>query len=144
MKNLIIGIVVVAVLALGTFLVIQSNNNNGDKTSTENQSSSTSSDSNSTESVSELTIIYSDSGFSPQSAIVKSGGTITWVNESSDELQVGVNPHPSHSGDKEITDGQFVLSIASGEKTSVRVEKKGTYNYHNHLSSLDSGTVKVE
>lgn len=135
MKNLIIGVALVAVLALGTFLLIQSNSSKKDKSSEE---------STATKVVSELTITYTDSGFSPETAIIKSGGKVTWVNESNSELQVGVNPHPSHTGDKEITGGEFVLSVGTGEKKTVTVEKKGTFGYHNHLSSLDSGTIKVE
>lgn len=151
MRNLIIGVIVVAVLALGTFVFIQGSSN--DKK--DNSSNQATNDSSSTETntqtedkaisaVEEVTITYTDKGFSPDSAVVKSGGKITWVNNSSGQLQVGADPHPSHTGNKEITGNQFVLTLEKGEKETVTVEKKGTFGYHNHLIAGDSGSVKVE
>lgn len=142
MKNLIIGVVVVAVLALGTFLLIQNNSKSDTKKSTESSNTSSTSE---TQAASDLTIIYTDNGFSPETATVKSGGKIIWKNSSSSsELQVGVNPHPSHTGDREITGGDFVVTVSPGESKSITVEKKGTFGYHNHLSAGDSGSVTVE
>ena len=94
MKNLIIGVALVAVLALGTFLLIQGGNSKKDKSSEKSTEAKV---------VSELTITYTDSGFSPETAIIKSGGKVTWVNKSSGDLQVGANPHPVHTGNKELT-----------------------------------------
>lgn len=148
MRSLIIGIIIVAVLALGTFVFIQGNNNGKkDSTSTSNDTSSELNNSTEEKAITaeeEVTITYTDTGFSPDSVVVKSGGKINWVNNSSGQLQLGADPHPSHTGNKEITGNQFVLTLEKGEKETVIVEKKGVFGYHNHLISGDSGSVKVE
>jgi plastocyanin len=93
---------------------------------------------------SEVTITYSSDGFSPSSVKVNSGGTVTWANNSTKEVEIGANPHPIHTGNKEVSGGEFVLKLASGEKSSVTVTKTGTFGYHNHLDSSQGGSITVE
>lgn len=149
MRNLIIGVVVVGILALGTFYVLQgnyskkTNSTSSSSTSNTNTTSNSSSQSNQTAS-DNVTITYSDSGFSPASATVKSGGKITWVNNSSGQLQIGSDPHPVHTGNRELTGNAFTLTLNAGEQKSVTVSKTGTFGYHNHLSPGDTGKVTVE
>ena len=77
------------------------------------------------------TITYSSSGFSPSTVTVKSGGTITWINTSDKEVQIGANPHPAHSGNREVSGGEFTLNLQPGEEKSVVVSKVGTFGFHN-------------
>jgi len=158
MRGLIIAVVLVAILASLTFVFVSnSNSNNEESTSNQDnsqatdantdnsQDSSTADDSNnSSETVSSVTISYTDNGFSPSSTSLKLGGTLTWVNNSGSELQVAVNPHPTHTGDKAITEGEFVLALSQGQSKTVTVNKSGTFGYHNHLESGDTGSIRVE
>lgn len=149
MRSLIIGVIVVAVLALGTFVLIQGNNNkktDGASQETDGTLGSSTSGSGETDqpAAEEVTITYTDRGFEPSFSVVKSGGKIIWVNSSSSELQIGTDPHPSHTGNKEITGNQFVLTIEPGASETVTVEEKGTFGFHNHLISDDTGSVAVK
>lgn len=91
-----------------------------------------------------ITISATDNGFSPTNATVKSGGEITWVNNSSAKIQVGSDPHPTHTSNPEITGGQFVIELAPGASSAVTVTKKGTWGYHDHLNPASRGKVVVE
>jgi len=149
LKNLLVGVVVIAVLALGTFLLIQSKNfkNNSEKKVSVSQNSNNVTDSNkssSAEAVSELTITYTKDGFSPETAVIKANGKLTWMNSSDSEIQIGADPHPSHTGNREGTDESFVLTLGPGESKTVTLEKKGTFGYHNHLSPSNSVTIEVK
>jgi plastocyanin len=90
-----------------------------------------------------VTVTYNGSGFSPSSAQLEVCENLVWSNNSSSQVEIGVDPHPVHSGDKEITDGQFSLMVGPGESKTVVVEKAGTFNYHNHLDSGQTGTIVV-
>lgn len=95
------------------------------------------------EAESRLTITYNGSVFSPVSATVPSGGKVTWVNNSSKELQVGSTPHPVHTDNQEVSGGKYTLDIKAGQSATVAVTKKGTWGYHNHLNPSVRGTLGV-
>lgn len=154
MRGLLIGVVVVAVLAiLAFFLVSMNNDDSSEKMSSDqstNQSTTDNSDQSGTdntsfnEASSAVTVSYTGSEFSPSSTTLKSGGSLTWTNSSNEEVQIGVNPHPSHTGDKAITGGEFVVALGPGESKTIVVSTAGTFGYHNHLNSDDRGTIIVQ
>lgn len=99
------------------------------------------------------TVTYTDSGFQPSEVTVERGETVVWVNEASNAMWVGSDQHPSHteyagsslrehcsSGDQ--TSAAFD-QCSTGERFSFTFEKPGEWGYHNHRSSLDTGTVVV-
>ncbi len=91
-----------------------------------------------------ITITATDAGFEPSPATVKSGETITWVNDSSKTLQIGSANHPTHTINQEITGDAFVIKLAPGESKTIAVTKVGSWGYHNHLGPSITGTVIVE
>ncbi|MEX0616380.1 MAG: cupredoxin domain-containing protein [Candidatus Woykebacteria bacterium] len=88
----------------------------------------------------EATITFSDSGFSPANTTVKAGSKVTFVNNSSKEVQPASDPHPIHTANPELNAG----SIAAGSSKTVTLTKTGSWGYHNHLSSGQRGTIMVE
>lgn len=92
----------------------------------------------------ESTVTYTGAGFSPSTLTIKVGTKIVWVNKSSDQVKVGVNPHPIHTGDRVITNGEFTLDLAAGESKTVTVNKTGNFDYHNHLNPSQTGTIIVQ
>lgn len=92
----------------------------------------------------QTTITYSSSGFLPATVTAKSGGKITWVNKSDKQVKIGANPHPIHTGNKEVSGGEFTLDLQPGEERTVLVSKVGTFGYHNHLNASEEGTIRVE
>lgn len=95
---------------------------------------------------SELTgdITVTDDGFSPVQATVKSGDGLTWANNSAKKIQIGSDPHPTHTANSQLSNGQFVLEIAPGATATVTLTKKGTWGYHDHLNPGVRGKVVVE
>lgn len=164
MRNLAIGVIIIALLALGAFILVQGQNKKTDSNSNTKQESQTSTDTNTDtttdtntdtgtsdqnnstgqEVPTSVTVNYSDNGFSPSPATVKSGGTITWVNKSDKQIQIAVDPHPSHTGNREVSGGQFTLNLDAGESQTVTVNKTGTFGYHDHLNPGEVGTIIVK
>lgn len=104
------------------------------------------------ESVSAFTVRYTDNGFSPESMTVPVGTTVTWINQSSGEMWVGSDEHPSHtnySGTSRSehcpdTDNSNFDQCARGNTFSFTFTKAGSWDYHNHVGSEDRGTIVVE
>jgi len=115
---------------------------------TSQQNSSVQEQSNSSQNVQaaeEVTITFSDEGVSPSPVKVKAGGSIKWVNNSSAKIQIGSDPHPTHTTNAQITGSQFVIELAPGQSSdSVKVTKTGTWGYHDHLNPVVRGKVVVE
>lgn len=91
-----------------------------------------------------VTVTVTDKGFEPSTVTVKSGGTVTWKNDSSAKIQVGSAVHPTHELNRELTNGEFVLEVAPGESKAVTVTKTGSWGFHNHLDPSMTGKVVVE
>jgi plastocyanin len=142
------------ILALSAFVFVRSSSNNEetnkkatnqeDVLEAESNSDNTPSASNPTNTVDEVTVTYTDSGFSPKQVSLSVGGKLNWVNNSSHSVEVGVNPHPIHTDDKAITNGEFTLNLDAGESKTVTVSKTGDFGYHNHLNSMQTGSVVVK
>jgi len=90
------------------------------------------------------TVTFSDSGVSPSTVTIKSGESLTWVNNSSKSVQVGSANHPTHTLNRELTSGEFVTELAPGASATVTLTKKGTWGYHNHLDPSVTDKVVVE
>ncbi len=89
-------------------------------------------------------VTFTDSGVNPAQVTVKSGQTVTWTNNSSKTVQVASNPHPTHTANRELSNGQSVLDLASGKSASVTLTKTGTWGFHDHLNPSTVGTVIVQ
>jgi plastocyanin len=87
-----------------------------------------------------LTMVYTASGFSPQTITLTSGKTLTFKNDTSETIQVDSNPHPQHTDNPELNAG----TIMPGESKTVTLTKAGTWKIHNHLDSTDQATVIVQ
>ncbi|OGY26511.1 MAG: hypothetical protein A2Z11_00820 [Candidatus Woykebacteria bacterium RBG_16_43_9] len=145
MRNIIIAIIVIVVLGVG-FVLFRSFSQEPSVTVTKTPvaTSSVTPSATTEEEGSSVTITYTSSGFSPSEVTIKSGGTVTWVNNSDGQIQIGANPHPVHTGNKEVSSGGFVLTLQPGEQSTVTMSKVGTFGYHNHLNSSQGGTITVE
>lgn len=93
----------------------------------------------------DVTITYTaERFFDPNCVIVSSGTTVTWQNDSRFDLEIGADPHPIHSGNKEVSGGEFVLEVAPGQSVHTIVESVGAFGYHDHLYSAATGILVVE
>ena len=142
MRTLIIGVVIIALVAIAAFLFVNSSRKDNNTTSTgsisNEQGNSTIADT--TLVSSSVTITYTDNGFSPSNIKVTSGGSVTVKNNSGRTIQFDSNPHPAHTDNAELNLG----SVGAGESKSFTVTKKGTWEYHDHLNASAEGTIVVE
>ena len=104
-----------------------------------------------------LTVTYTKNGFNPSSFSVQVGTTVTWVNNSTQQLEVAVDPHPTHTSYDGTTRAEHCVAnapvssttfdecvpINPGESWSFTFTKVGSWGYHNHLLPNDTGTVTV-
>ncbi len=98
-----------------------------------------------------MTVTYGPKGFDPKSITIKSGETVTFVNESESGMWVASSKHPTHADYPEKTDKDCLgstfdecVSVGTGGSYSFTFKKTGTWNYHNHVAPSDWGTVVVE
>ena len=86
---------------------------------------------------------FTDEGVFPECSNIPSGGTVIWVNEGANIIQVSSDPHPVHSDNPEISDGKFVLILPPGESAQVTLEKRGTFGFHDHINPSLSGKIII-
>ena len=82
--------------------------------------------------------------FSPKCVMVTSGTKITYTNQSAAELQVGADPHPIHSGNREVSNGGFILSVKPSESASSTMTKVGTFGLHDHINEASNAVIQVQ
>ena len=66
------------------------------------------------------------------------------MNNGEKDIQIGADPHPVHSGNKEVSDGEYVLTVGSGEEATVTVERIGKSAYHDHFNPSAGGAIIVK
>ena len=144
MRNLVIAVVIVLVLAGGYFLVSnnsQTTNSTPSASSTENQTPSTAVTESMEEDLSkETNITLTQEGFAPQEITIKAGDKVVWTNNSGDVATVDTSNHPTHQDYPPLNLGQF----QDGEKHELIFDEPGTYMYHDHLHATRFGKVVVE
>jgi plastocyanin len=103
-----------------------------------------------------VTVTYTDQGFSPQKVTVPQGATVTFVNQSSRSMWVASAPHPAHTGYDGTSRTEHCATGYTGAAPfdecangtpdtswSFTFDKVGTWPFHNHSSSKDFGSVTV-
>ena len=104
-----------------------------------------------------VTVIYTDSGFSPKSVNISVGDSIKFINNSSKNMWVASDPHPVHTGYDGTSTSQHCVagytgaapfdqcaSGAKGASYTFTFSKPGSFGFHNHNSHSDTGTVVVQ
>ncbi|MFQ5493318.1 MAG: cupredoxin domain-containing protein [Candidatus Dojkabacteria bacterium] len=134
-------LVTIAVIALSAFALSACNVNN---TPTDTTDDSQNQEEQVEVAVDSIAIAITDDGFEPATSTVKAGGTISWVNTSSDTVQIGSDDHPTHLLNQELSGDEFTLDLAVGESITVTVNQTGTWGFHNHLNPSMTGSVTVE
>ena len=96
-----------------------------------------------------VVVTHTDDGYDPSPVSVKRGGTVRFVNQSSEDMWTAANPHPVHSGYP--TEGGCAAStfdtckgIPPGEFWEFTFDIAGTWGYHDHLNPGHGGRVVVE
>ncbi len=146
-KNIIVGVIVVIVLALGGWWFY---NQNAPVPASQQTEQTTV-----TPTIQTHEILYTDTGFSPANLTIKVGDTVTWKNQSSSEMWVGSANHPSHtvySGttlqqhcpDSDNVAFDECTTVGPGGSWSFTFTKAGSFGYHNHANASKFGKIVVE
>ena len=88
-----------------------------------------------------MIVHYTSSGFSPSVLRVPTGTTVIFQNDTTEQLRVASNPHPTHTDLPGFDSGG---SISQGSAYSFIFGKVGTWGYHNHYNPSQSATIVVE
>jgi plastocyanin len=105
--------------------------------------------------VSKTTVIYSDSGYSPSTIVIKKGDTLIFENKSSKMMWTASAVHPTHkaypgSGIEKCGTNMLVANFDScrgynlGESWEFQFTQGGVWKYHNHLQPNHMGMIVVE
>ncbi|MBP9814257.1 hypothetical protein KBC80_03625 [Candidatus Woesebacteria bacterium] len=90
--------------------------------------------------VSQSTINYTESGFSPAAITVKKGTSVSFENQSTVGMWVASDVHPTH----QLLPGfDAKKSFIKGEVYTYTFAKVGTWTFHNHASPTHLGKVVV-
>lgn len=100
-------------------------------------------------------VSYTDSGFVPQTFIVKQGDTVIFVNQSSAPTWPASAMHPTHT----VYPGSGIQKCGTSEKAGIfdackgisqgqewpfQFNEKGSWQYHDHLNASHYGTIVVK
>lgn len=139
-KWVIIGVVTVVILGFGGLSLFGGSSQGKDCASETAEKSATAT----AEVAVVATVTHKDGEFTPNCLQISQGTTVTWVNNGENDIQIGADPHPVHSGNKEVSGGEYVLTLGPGEVATVTFEKTGKSAYHDHLNSSAGGAIIVE
>lgn len=89
----------------------------------------------------EITVSYTNDGFSPASITIKKDSTVVFVNNSDSQMWVASAKHPIHL---ELPGFDQLKGSSKGEKYSYTFAKVGKWSFHNHLAPGDTGVIVVE
>lgn len=98
---------------------------------------------------SENVVTYTDSGYAPASLNIKEGDTVTFKNESSQNMWPASAKHPTHevyptTGGCLGSTFDACQGVPPGQMWSFKFEVKGDWKYHDHLTPKYFGSVVVE
>lgn len=88
----------------------------------------------------EVRVSITSDGFVPETVLVTTGTTVTWINEDDELHRVASNPHPTHDDLLGLDSGE---AIGLGESYSFTFDDPGEFGYHDHLDPETNGTVVV-
>lgn len=133
MNKLIVGvglILVLALSALGTYLVVHSN-----------KKTSSSGNSTTTKNIVDAQVNITSHGFIPASISIKVNQAVTWTNTDNAPHLVASDPYPTDNGLAGFNSKQKLILH---DNYSFIFDKAGIYNYHDDLNPYTiKGTVIV-
>lgn len=98
----------------------------------------------------DVTITYTDNGFSPRDITIKQGQRVRFLNQSSGAFWPASGIHPTHSlyPEKESTDclgSSFDACeyVQKGEFFDFTFYYPGTWTFHDHIHAFNTGSVTV-
>ncbi len=148
MKKVLIGVGVVGLLGvIGLYVLGQKQSTNEPVTTTtttttvtETESKTPGTTDSSQMAKEEVAVKLTDKGFDPKTITIKVGTTVTWTNETDEQMWVASALHPTHL---ELPGFDQLTSSGKGSTYTYTFVKAGTWKYHNHVNASQFGVVVV-
>lgn len=161
MNKVIIGIIVVAVIAVGGYFLLRSPQYQAPSSNLAPQSTSQGTAptapapttqapvTQGTPPAEQNVVTYANAGYSPNTITIKAGETVNFKNSSSQSMWTASGVHPTHrlyptTGGCIGSTFDACKGIQPGNSWSFKFDIAGTWKYHNHLSPSDTGTIVVK
>lgn len=87
----------------------------------------------------EVTIVFTEEGFSPQEVTVAKGAVVRVQNNSSQRVQFSSDDHPTHR----LNEGMNLPILAPGESDTFIAQEAGEWGFHDHINASFVGTLTV-
>ena len=136
--KIILVVIVIVVIAI---IVIRSQSSGQPAVPSDNSIQSTVTDQSPADPISSHIVSLTSKGFSPSKITIKVGDTVTFVNNSMDQMWVASNPHPTHTDLPGFDEKGFVVP---GQYWNYTFTVTGSHGYHNHANPTMKGLVVVE
>ncbi len=150
MNKTIIAIVIVAVVVLGGYFLFRVAYQSTPSVSQTSNQQTVPQPSTAQTSVAEINVVtYTNAGYSPSTLRIKAGDTVIFKNQSSQSMWTASGKHPTHllyptTGGCIGSTFDACKGVQPGDSWSFKFDLPGTWKYHNHLNSSDTGAVIVE
>lgn len=161
MNKVIVGIIVVAVIAVGGYFLLRSPQYQAPSSNLAPQSAPQGTAPTApapttqapvmqgTPPAEQNVVTYTNAGYSPNTITIKAGETVNFKNNSSQSMWTASGVHPTHrlyptTGGCIGSTFDACKGIQPGNSWSFKFDIAGTWKYHNHLSPSDTGTIVVE
>jgi plastocyanin len=128
-QTLIIVLVLVALVALGAYVIMQKSNQRPPVSATQTAIPANA-----------HVVTLTADGFQPAELSIKAGETVTFVTTAGKPFWPASNPHPSHTNYPEFDPQDPIAPTASWSFVFTKV---GTWGYHDHLAPYFTGTITV-
>lgn len=140
-----VAVIAVVVIAAGGFFFLNSNKTSSPKgvaqpTMTQEETTPTIELTASEAAMNEVRVELTSSGFSPKDITIDKGTKVVWTNNSGQAATVNSAPHPVHTSYPPLNLGSF----NDGQSVELVFDETGTYKYHNHFNSGQTGSVTVK
>lgn len=100
------------------------------------------------------TVHLTASGFSPSSVTIAKGGSVTYINDTTNKMWVASGQHPTHTNYDGTTEQQHCAAgytgpkpfdqCANGNSYTFVFDKTGSFTFHNHSNASQFGSVVVQ
>ena len=157
MKNLLIGIAVLVVVVWGGWMIladkpIETAGVQEETASTEIEVETFQIASTTPVTTSKnMAVKYTAAGFEPKTVNIKVGDSVSWTNETTHGMWVGSANHPDHTKYDGTNTSEHCANpttttfdqCKSGASYTFTFTKAGSWNYHDHVTAGNFGTVVV-
>ena len=149
MNKILIIVLVLAVVVLGGYFLLKGEEAQAPTEETSETITTEEENAGTPALTEETVIVYTDSGYSPDSLTIKVGTTVLFKNDSSLSMWPASAMHPTHAvypttGGCLGSTFDACKGVLPGESWSFKFDIAGSWKYHDHLHPNLFGAIVVE